>query len=309
MVQIHLVVYSDVIPSFSSKILNLVSATEVLEFQELGKQQSNSERDHKNAMDRDSQKTSATLDYIYHIFDKFAVDPALFRGSIRDLNFHVLLKSRDTFGQDLGQRKYEEYLKILIGRLKKEKGKDFSNLRIQFQVQMSESWDSNNMDVSFPLYQKKPLGNWVRQLICLVPIQITRAENNGLQPLLDGLQIPPHLTYVDSISLANLLRFGLYDAVLSQWDGKIKVVSSMGKQSSGKSYLLNHLSGSLFDVAGGRCTDGVWMTVRMDSECLYVLMDFEGLGSFERTEQEDMLLSVLNAALSNLTIFNKKVCS
>ena len=75
----------------------------------------------------------------------------------------------------------------------------------------------------------------------------------------------------------------------------------MGKQSSGKSYLLNHLSGSLLDVAGGRCTDGVWMTVTMDeddgdgregSSCLYVLLDFEGLGSFERSEHEDMLLLI-----------------
>ena len=33
-----------------------------------------------------------------------------------------------------------------------------------------------------------------------------------------------------------------------------------------------------------------------------MLLDFEGLGSFERSEQEDMLLSVLNAAISNLTI-------
>ncbi|KAH9289885.1 hypothetical protein KI387_034002, partial [Taxus chinensis] len=88
----------------------------------------------------------------------------------------------------------------------------------------------------------------------------------------------------------------------------------MGKQSSGKSYLLNHLSGSLLDVAGGMCTDGVWMTITIgedgdgqgDNRYLYVLLDFEGLGSFERSEQEDMLLSVLNAAVSNLTIFNKK---
>ena len=50
------------------------------------------------------------------------------------------------------------------------------------------------------------------------------------------------------------------------------------------------------------------MTVWMDSKCLYVFMEFEGLGRFERTKQEDLLLSVLNVSLSNLTIFNKKVC-
>ena len=50
------------------------------------------------------------------------------------------------------------------------------------------------------------------------------------------------------------------------------------------------------------------MTVWMDSKCLYVFMEFEGLGRFERTDQEDLLLSVLNVALSNLTTFNKNVC-
>ena len=84
------------------------------------------------------------------------------------------------------------------------------------------------------------------------------------------------------------------------------VISSMGKQSSGEYYLLNHLSGYLLDVAGGRCTDGVLMTVGAAEKRIYVMLDFEGLGSFEQTEEEDLLLSVLNVAISNLPIFNKK---
>ena len=71
-----------------------------------------------------------------------------------DLTFHVLLKSKDTLGEDDEQRKTEEYLKLLIERLEKEKGNDFSNIRIQFQVLMSESWDSNGVDVLFPFYKK-----------------------------------------------------------------------------------------------------------------------------------------------------------
>ena len=91
-------------------------------------------------MDQESQMTCATLDYIYHIFYKYDVISALCRGSIRDLTFHVLLNSKDTLGEDDGQRKSKEYLKIRIEWLEKQKGKDFSNLRIQFQVPMSETW-------------------------------------------------------------------------------------------------------------------------------------------------------------------------
>ena len=58
-------------------------------------------RDCKYSMDQDSQKNCATLDYIYHIFDKYVVSSALYRGSIRDLTFHVLLKSKDTLGSKM----------------------------------------------------------------------------------------------------------------------------------------------------------------------------------------------------------------
>ncbi|KAL3686192.1 hypothetical protein R1sor_004214 [Riccia sorocarpa] len=156
------------------------------------------------------------------------------------------------------------------------------------------------------------MGGWIRQLLCLVPVQIARTQNNCLRPLVDGLELSVDVDYDNTVSLASLLRFGFYDAVFASWRNKpVKIISSMGKQSTGKSYLLNHLSGSLLDVSGGRCTDGVWMTVRFEegsdeNACMYVLLDFEGVGTFERSEQEDMLLSVLNAAISNMTIYNTK---
>ncbi|GLJ34395.1 hypothetical protein SUGI_0691520 [Cryptomeria japonica] len=253
------------------------------------------------------------LGYIYHIFDKFPTTPALIP-ALKDITFKVVLESSRDSGNGMACITYSE---SLIRQLKQRREKDFANLKLRFQMEDIETcvtgfgrWHSLPLEDN----AKTKMGVWVRKLVCLVPIQIARAEKNGMVPLKDGLQIPPDISYVDCVSLANQLRFGFYDAVFNSWNGKIKVISSMGKQSSGKSYLLNHLSGSLLDVAGGRCTDGVWMTlitsdqgdVPGDSRCLYVLLHFEGLESFERSEQEDMLVSVLNAAVSNITIFNKK---
>jgi len=61
-------------------------------------------------------------------------------------------------------------------------------------------------------------------------------------------------------------------------------------------------------AAGGRCTDGLWMTMRKAQlpggrPVRWVLLDAEGIGSWERTEQEDMLLSLLVAAVSSITMF------
>ena len=77
----------------------------------------------------------------------------------------------------------------------------------------------------------------------------------------------------------------------------------MGKQSTGKSLKLNHLFGTKFDVSGIRCTDGVCMTTMSINGRLFILLDFEGLTSLERSYQEDALQSVLNASISQCTIF------
>ncbi|KAE8984028.1 hypothetical protein PF011_g20941 [Phytophthora fragariae] len=76
------------------------------------------------------------------------------------------------------------------------------------------------------------------------------------------------------------------------------------KKSTGKSYFLNHLTGTTFAISGSRCTDGAWMSLRfLSTDTLLVVLDFEGLGSFERSEQEDIFLSVLNASVSMFTVF------
>eukprot|EP00899_Mesostigma_viride_P022516 jgi/Mesvir1/3449/Mv11943-RA.1 len=142
------------------------------------------------------------------------------------------------------------------------------------------------------------VGPWVRDLICLLPLQIARAEDNAFVLMADGMPLKAHPRSTEEA--VGTVRFGLLDAVLESWHGDVVVVSSMGQQGTGKSYTLNHLFGTSFQVSG---TDGCWMGLRQVGGVMYVILDFEGLGSFERTEQEDMLLAVFNAAVSNYTLF------
>src|SRR5690606_21809244 len=124
------------------------------------------------------------------------------------------------------------------------------------------------------------LGKWIQELICFLPIQIARAENNEFMVLTDGILIP--LAEVkDTYDLKEKISLGLYEGILNTWKGKILVISSMGKQSTGKSYTLNHLAGANFAISGSRCTDGCWLTMKVTNDCLYILLDFEGVGSIE----------------------------
>ncbi|KAF1776462.1 P-loop containing nucleoside triphosphate hydrolase [Phytophthora cactorum] len=140
-----------------------------------------------------------------------------------------------------------------------------------------------------------PVRSFLQELITFVPIQICRAEANSLTVMTNGKATPmdTQSQNLQAVDIARSIRFGLLSPLLESWQGRCIVITSMGKQSTGKSYLLNHLTGSSFAIAGARCTDGAWMSIR--------------LGSFERTEQEDVFLSILNASISMFTIFRMEM--
>ncbi|GLE10707.1 hypothetical protein PINS_up022924 [Pythium insidiosum] len=153
---------------------------------------------------------------------------------------------------------------------------------------------------------------FLQTLITFVPIQLCRAEFNMLTVMENGhdtsAQALGETQSLQSADIARSIRFGLYSPLLASWPGRCVVITSMGKQSTGKSYFLNHLTGSSFAISGERCTDGAWISVViLPKNVLLVVIDFEGLGSFERTEQEDVFLSVLNASISMLTIFRMEM--
>lgn len=158
----------------------------------------------------------------------------------------------------------------------------------------------------------KSLVSFLQELITFLPVQICRAEGNTLTVLRNGTDqsleaVEGDMETWGATEIAESMRFGVLSPLLSAWGGRCVVITSMGKQSTGKSYFLNHLAGSSFAIAGNRCTDGAWMALRMMNDVLLVVLDFEGLGSFERTDQEDVFLAVLNASLSMFTIFRMEM--
>ncbi|XP_009292340.1 interferon-induced very large GTPase 1 [Danio rerio] len=98
---------------------------------------------------------------------------------------------------------------------------------------------------------------------------------------------------------------------------KIRVVTVLGVQSTGKSTLLNTMFGVQFAVSSGRCTRGAFMLLlgvseefRAELQCDYLLViDTEGLKSPELAEkaesyEHDNELATLVVGLSDITIVN-----
>ncbi|XP_075687044.1 interferon-induced very large GTPase 1-like [Rhinoderma darwinii] len=98
---------------------------------------------------------------------------------------------------------------------------------------------------------------------------------------------------------------------------RMRVITVLGVQSTGKSTLLNTMFGLQFPVASGRCTRGAFMTLIKVKEnfqeelgCEFILViDTEGLkapelASLENSYEHDNELATLVVGLSNVTIVN-----
>ncbi|KZV72346.1 hypothetical protein PENSPDRAFT_649928, partial [Peniophora sp. CONT] len=151
-------------------------------------------------------------------------------------------------------------------------------------------------------------GEWLVDLFCLIPIQLAVCRDNQFCPMKDGVlsaDFERSLLGADVTGIVDSLSFGWYESLFQSYLAAkpVKVVSSMGEQSVGKSFALNHLVDTSFAGSAMRTTEGVWMSLTPTDDTLIVALDFEGVHSIERSAQEDALLVLFNTALSNLVLF------
>ncbi|XP_075037382.1 up-regulator of cell proliferation-like [Mixophyes fleayi] len=154
-------------------------------------------------------------------------------------------------------------------------------------------------------------------VIAEAKIQFTKLPGIAADLLLDGFP----LELIDG-DASNIPLQWITD-VLTELDNKtgghcrMRVITVLGVQSTGKSTLLNTMFGLQFPVASGRCTRGAFMTLIKVKEtfqeelgCDFILViDTEGLkapelASLEDSYEHDNELATLVVGLSDITIVN-----
>ncbi|KDO24160.1 hypothetical protein SPRG_10588 [Saprolegnia parasitica CBS 223.65] len=234
------------------------------------------------------------LSALYHVFEKFPVRPKL---AETGNNTGLLPTALQVHVQSSTPERREIVVNLLKAIMEKL-GALQKNLSL-LSLANDAVFDVDAASLKWPTMD---IGHWLLALIGFVPVPICLARDNKLVLLRDGNAVCFD-ECVQVHDVAQQISLGAVSYILKASTLPVVVVTSMGKQSTGKSYFLNHLTGSSFASAGGRCTNGVWLTLCRSSTGLVVVLDFEGLGSMERSAQEDTLLSILNAAISHLTVF------
>ena len=188
------------------------------------------------------------------MFEKYPVESCIDPEQDRPLKLKIVVDIKEGDEIEYG-KKFEEYISEIFEDLKRSTKKPATILK-KFSTSIITY---QRLDIDNERFQKNhssiyEMGEWIIQLCCLIPIQIAVARNNLFQPLKDGLSSNDddvefddgYGHHVDGI--ARNISFGWYEGIFKHLgDKKVKVVSSMGEQSCGKSFMLNHLVGTTFD--------------------------------------------------------------
>ncbi|KDN33971.1 hypothetical protein RSAG8_12942, partial [Rhizoctonia solani AG-8 WAC10335] len=237
------------------------------------------------------------------VWSRFPVLPAVSRNT---LSVSVQQPQSITFFSSANFAGVKEYFTKMIATFERITQKPTDGKLFAIDVR----WSSEAPFVALQqtLDSKFHFGGFIVKLLCLIPIHLAVTKENCFIPLKDGVLNPAFerkLLGADVSTIINTLSVGWYESLFRSYMATkpVRVVSSMGEQSVGKSYCLNHFSDTSFAGSAMRTTEGVWLSCTPTDDYLLVSLDFEGVQSIERSAQEDTLLVLFNAAMSNMVFF------
>ncbi|KAG8921722.1 hypothetical protein FRC02_012397, partial [Tulasnella sp. 418] len=260
-------------------------------------------KDGKNTKVLENTVHNCFIDCHADVWGRYPVVPAIKRETISSQPYEPLPSL--TFACEHDARLFSTYFKRMMKDFEQVTKKPTERVLDAVEVRAGSiedlDWDSLEA-------RTFKAGEWFVELLCLIPIHIAVARHNSFIPLKDGVLDPlqeQRLLGATVDQIIDSISLGWYESIFNSYMAKkpVKVVSSMGEQSVGKSFTLNHIVDSSFAGSALRTTEGVWLSVCPTRDTLVVALDFEGVHSIERSPQEDMLLVLFNTALSNMVLF------
>jgi len=214
---------------------------------------------------------NCVVNYFYHCFLKYPIVGAIeynynkYKEKKR-INLKIFLEeqSSNSINNEI------QLLKDYINKLKSicQAKKKFNDINEIINVKIEKYKKSNKKDTN--------LSEILITFLELIPIQLAKIMyrefdimSNGeslKKRLLKELKKREDLRKEDEIKedeYPSMIDFYMKESIFNYFELPVIVICCFGTQSIGKSTFLNELTGSLFDVSGMRCTEGIWMTVKL----------------------------------------------
>ena len=213
----------------------------------------------KNTPNLTISSGNCVVNYLYHCFEKYCLV-----GSIEYIRGTYSMQLKVFTGQNKlnSVPSFKNYIKNLFSNCEKKKGFKFSDVHFEFFDECS--------------YGKKntSLGNILLKVLEATPIQIAKISLNkfeimsnwdSIDAIIERRENSLEQKNINFEEYTNIINFGIKDSVLNFYKLPVIVICCFGSQSVGKSTFLNELTGSIFNVSGMRCTEGIWMSIKIFS--------------------------------------------
>ncbi|KAF8685043.1 hypothetical protein RHS04_00827 [Rhizoctonia solani] len=290
--RIHVVSFDAMSKAITSTILQITQKATEFSFR--------SDREHSRKKATDTINNSL-IDCHLEVWTRFPVVPAVARNTLTAIDRQP---RQLIFSSPVELQGVEEYFARMVSTFETTTRKPMGSALTAIQVKRTDTIGRNTAGQ----ISEFKLGSFIVELLCLIPLHLAVTRENRFIPLKDGVWDPVYersLLGADVPTIVDTLSLGWYESLLQSYMATkpVRVVSSMGEQSVGKSYCLNHFADTSFAGSAMRTTEGVWLSCTPTEDYLLVSLDFEGVHSIERSAQEDALLVLFNTAISNLVLF------
>ena len=251
--------------------LNIKENTPIIKYWKINSHFSNISMEYSDTEYIDKNKIiniplgNCIVNYFFHCFEKYHL--------ISSIQYNIQINSNSPnstkFNIYLGVNKknsnFQTYVKHLREILKSNKNKDFDNINFKYldnHHNLLEERDSS-------------LGEILIKALESTPIQIAKIIENNLEIMSnwefllnkkDKKKENKKDLSINENQYQEMIKFGMKDSILNFFAFPVIAICCFGVQSIGKSTFLNELTGSVFNVSGMRCTEGIWMSVKVFSE-------------------------------------------
>ena len=224
----------------------------------------------ENKSNKKIEHANCIINYFYHCFEKY---PLL--GAIQ-LNFIDYLNQKqikinigfylDNFNANNDISNCQKYINRLKKNIHGYKKDLFDNIDFNFIDDYKKNY--NIKDSS--------LGSLLIKFLEIIPIQIAKIIGGEFRVMSNGENIDKIInietqkrenmhkdTKFNISQYSEMINFSIKESIFEFFELPVIVICCFGTQSIGKSTFLNELTGSLFDVSGMRCTEGIWMAIKL----------------------------------------------
>ena len=208
---------------------------------------SNEENDTENLK---IPKGNCVMNYFFYCFVKYSLI-----GAVEYRRKDKIFLKLGFFPENDKINELKEYIQNLVLICQKYKTIHFEDINFNI-IDEKNKFNKKNISIE----------DLIIKVLEITPIQIAKIMDKNFIIMNNWYNFEKDINVDEDYEpskYVKMINFCIKDSIFNYFEYPVIVICCFGTQSIGKSTFLNELTGSFFNVSGMRCTEGIWMNIRL----------------------------------------------